>query len=111
MFEITVANGLTWAVAAFFMVGAIGNWIAPPAIRADYKRWGYPNWFHYVTAVLELTTALLLVFPATRVLGAGLGVLVMLFAAATVLRHREFGHAVAPATVAVLSAVAGWLSL
>jgi len=51
--------------------------------RAEYRRWGYPDWFHFVTGALELATAALLVVTATRLLGAGLGGAVMLAAAGT----------------------------
>ena len=111
MFAMTITNILAWAVALFFVVGAIGNWIAPPAIRADYQRWGYPGWFHYVTAITELATAALLVFPGVRLIGAGLGATVMAAALLTVIRHREFSHAVAPAIVAALCIAVGWLTL
>jgi membrane-bound metal-dependent hydrolase YbcI (DUF457 family) len=111
MFAITIANLLAWGVALFFMVGGIGNGIAPPAIRADYQRWGYPGWFHYVTAIIELATAALLVFPEVRLVGAGLGATVMAAALLTVIRHREFSHAIAPAIVTALCIAIGWLAL
>ncbi|RZJ32518.1 MAG: DoxX family protein [Brevundimonas sp.] len=111
MFELTIANGIAWAVAAFYVVGAIGNWIAPPTIQADYSRWGYPGWFHYLTAVMEMAAAVMLFLPEWRIAGAVLGTLVMLGALATVLRHREFTHAIAPSVVAAFSILVGWLSL
>ena len=110
MFEITAANGLAWAVALFFLVGAGANGAAPPAIRANYERWGYPGWFHWITAAVELTTGVLLLFPATRIAGAALGVLLMLAAAATLFRHRAFAQILAPVAVGALTALAGWLS-
>lgn len=111
MFELTIANGLAWALAAFFVVGAIGNWIAPPTIRADYSRWGYPSWFHYFTAIMEMAAAVMLFMPDWRIAGAIVGTAVMLAALATVLRHREFTHAIAPSVVGALSVLVGWLSL
>ncbi|MET3233569.1 hypothetical protein ACTJLC_31525 [Paraburkholderia sp. 22099] len=40
---------LNWALIVFFIFGEAGNIFAPPAILADYQRWGYPSWFHYPT--------------------------------------------------------------
>ena len=54
------------ALAAFFVVGSLGNIFAPPSIYEEYLRWGYPGWFHFVTGSLELTTAVLLARAQTR---------------------------------------------
>lgn len=99
-----------WLLAAVFLVGALGNALQPGHIRQDYARWGYPGWFHWLTALLELATAALLIFPDTRLFGAVLGALVMAGAATTVLRHREFGHAVPPGVLLVLCLLCGWIA-
>lgn len=110
MTDLTIATVLAWLLVAFFTVGGIVNWIAPGKIRADYARWGYPGWFHYLTAVLELGVAGLLAFPDTRWQGAVLGVAVMVAAAGTLLHHREYTHAIAPVAVLLLTAWCGWLA-
>jgi len=33
------------------------NLLAPGSTAAEYKRWGYPDWFHFVTGALELERA------------------------------------------------------
>lgn len=93
MVELSAFSIVASLIGLFFLIGAIGNWIAPPRIGADYVRWGYPAYFHYVTAVLELATGVLLLLATTRVFGAVLGVLVMAAALATLLRHKEYSHA------------------
>jgi hypothetical protein len=98
------------ALAAFFVVGSLTNIFAPGSIYEEYLRWGYPHWFHFVTGSLELTTAVLLVRARTRLWGAALGCAVMLAALATVTRHGEYGHGVAPLVVATLSIVVGWIA-
>jgi uncharacterized membrane protein YphA (DoxX/SURF4 family) len=85
-----------WLLAAFFVVGGLGNIIAPAPILDDYERWGFPGWFHYATGGLELFAALLLVRNRTRWIGAALGASVMAAAAATLLLHGEWGHALLP---------------
>lgn len=75
---------LAWLFAAFFIVGTVINLKIPEPVRKEYARWGYRDWFHYVTAVVELTVAVLLLFPASRPFGAALGAAVMAAAAGTI---------------------------
>lgn len=99
---------LAWLLAAFFLIGAIGNIFATEQIAADYARWGYPGWFHYLTGSLELITAMLLALISLRFWGAVLGAVLMVAASSTVLLHREYGHAIAPLVVLASSAAVGW---
>jgi hypothetical protein len=102
---------LAWALAAFFMLGGAINVLARGSTAEEYRRWGYPDWFHFVTGALEFTTAALLVLTATRLLGAGLGCAIMLAAAATVIVHREYPRAAPPIIALVLLIVVGWSAL
>lgn len=110
MTDLTIAGVLAWLLAAFFLIGTVTNVILPGTFRQDYARWGYPDWFHWVTAVLELAVVILLVFPAVRLFGAALGVAVMIAAVGTLLIYREYKHAIAPIVIMVLAAVCGWLT-
>lgn len=103
-------QALPLALAAFFVVGSLSNIVAPGSIYEEYLKWGYPRWFHFVTGSLELTAAILLFRPSSRLLGSALGCAVMLAALATVIIHGEYGHAVPPLVVATLSLVVGWTS-
>jgi DoxX-like family len=85
--------------------------LALGSTAAEYRRWGYPDWFHFVTGALELATAVLLAFPATRLLGAGLGGAVMLAAGATVAVHGEHVRATPPIVVLLLLAVVAMTAL
>ncbi len=96
---------LALILAAFFVVGGTANMLASEATRADYLRWGYPAWFHYVTAALELTAAVLIAFPRTRLAGSVLAALIMLSAAATLVVNAEYTNAIAPLIVLVLVAI------
>ena len=111
MFDLALSPILAWALAAFFGVGSVVNVLAPGATAAEYRRWGYPDWFHFVTGGLELATAVLLALPTTRLLGAGLGAAIMLAAAATVIVHGEYARAAAPIVVLILLAVTAWTAL
>ncbi|MFD1981630.1 DoxX family protein [Mesorhizobium newzealandense] len=92
-------NVLAWLLAAFFLVGAYGNTFITAEIAADYARWGYPESFHYLTAIFELTAAVMLIFRPLRLYGSLLGSAVMLAAAVTVVFHGEYAHATPPCVV------------
>lgn len=109
MSDVTIGAVLVWLLAASFIVGTVINCFTSESVRKDYARWGYPDWFHYVTAALELTVAVLLLFPASRPLGAALGTAVMAAAAGTTLIHREYARAIAPSVVLILIATLGWI--
>jgi len=98
---------LRWILAAFFVFGGIGNIIAPEPIASDYIRWGYPDWFHFVTGGMELVAAVLLLSKA-RLYGAFLAVGIMLGAVGTLIIHQEYSHAIAPLTVLALTTLLIW---
>ncbi|WP_104494225.1 DoxX family protein [Paracoccus denitrificans] len=91
--------GLGLLLAAFYLFGAWGNLFLSPENEAAYARWGYPGWFHYVTAALELLAAILLLRAPTRPYGEGLGACIMTAAALTTLTHAEYDHSIAPLVV------------
>lgn len=102
---------LAYLLAVFFLVGGIGNIFVSEQIAADYARWGYPDGFHYLTGILELTAAILLVFSVTlRLWGAALGAVVMVAASATLLFHGEYAHVLAPLVVLSVSVAVGWFN-
>jgi hypothetical protein len=95
-------------LTVFFIFGGLSNIIAPRHILEEYAHWGYPVWFHFVTGMLELGTAVLLALPKTRRIGATLGCCVMLGAVATVVLHGEFAHATPGLIVLGLTGFVGW---
>ncbi len=101
---------LAYLLAVFFLIGALGNIFVSEEIAADYARWGYPIWFHYVTGSLELVTALLLAVASLRFWGALLGVAVMLAACATVVLHGEHAHAIAPLGILAVAVAVAWFN-
>ncbi|MBS7700374.1 MULTISPECIES: DoxX family protein [unclassified Chelatococcus] len=99
----TITTTLAWLLAAFFLFGAHGNTFISDENAAAYAAWGYPDWFHYVTAVLELAAALLLLRATTRPFGAGLGALVMAAAVLTTLVNADYDHSIAPSVILLIS--------
>ena len=104
-------QGLTGALSAFFALGFVINTFAVKKVGPEYERWGYPDWFHFVSGGLELLVALLLPAAVTRPFGIMLGSAIMLAAVATVIYHREHPRAVPPFIVFVLLAILGWTML
>jgi hypothetical protein len=111
MFNLALNPILSWALAAFFMLASGINVVAPGPIAADYQRWGYPDWFHFVTGTLEFATSVLLALTTTRLWGAGLGAAIMLAAVATVVFHGEYIRATPPVAVLMLLAIVAWTGL
>lgn len=105
------SSALSLVLAAFFLFGAYGNTFISEENAAAYAAWGYPDWFHYITASLELTAGLLLIRALSRPYGAALGVMVMSAASLTTLLNADYGHAVAPSVVLFVSLVVLALSL
>lgn len=108
----TVGPGdvLVWLLVAFFLASGVMNLHPPQPIRASYARWGYPSWFHYVTAGIEIAGALLLLFVATRLIGSLLLAAVMVAAIWTLLRHREAARAVPAGVAMALCLSCAWLA-
>jgi hypothetical protein len=105
MSTISWLQGLAWALSAFFALGFVINTFAVKKVGPEYERWGYPDWFHFVSGGLELLVALLLPATVTRPFGIVLGGAIMLAAIATVIYHREHPRAVPPFIVFVLLAI------
>lgn len=100
--DIVVAS-FFWALAIFFVYGALNNFLARGDLRETYRRWGYPDGFHLVTAALEFIAAILLLIPSTRILGAALASCVMIAAIATLLRAGLRKQVFTPGVVLALS--------
>jgi len=92
IFHVSVVNVVAWLLALAFTGAGIGNAAGGAAIQAQFQRWGYPAWWNFMTAALELLDAVLIVFPATRIFGLALGAMVMIAATATVIGRREYKH-------------------
>lgn len=107
MTDFTFVGLIAYMLAAFFVVGAVVNFILPAKMRDDYRRWGYPAGFNVVTGALELLAAILIVVPSTRLWGIALAAVVMLAAVATTLRHDGPKASTAPVVALVLTVCVG----
>ena len=103
LFGIPAATLLAWMLTLSFLGAGGVNALGRGAIKDDFVRWGYPHWWNLVTGWLEVATAALILTPATRVMGAGLGAVICLAAAATVVRCKDYGHVLPSVLLTVLS--------
>ena len=100
------ANVALWVVQALlalaFVGAASGKLLGKPEMVALFEAVGVGQWFRYVTGLMELTGALLIVIPRTKFFGAALLSLVMVGA---VLTHLFILHnaPTAPAVLLVLA--------
>jgi hypothetical protein len=67
-------NGLPWiqilngALIGFLVLGFFINTFAVKVVGAEYRRWGYPDWFHFVSGSMELA-APFIVFVLLTIVG------------------------------------------
>jgi uncharacterized membrane protein YphA (DoxX/SURF4 family) len=92
------------------MIGAgTVNFAGPRSVRDSFLRWGYPAGFHRVTGALEVMAGLLLLVPATWWVGATGSVVILVAAAITLIRCREWSHL--PGAVVLMAAAVGTLAI
>src|SRR5580692_9823027 len=89
---IPVASAMAWLLASAFAGAGLFNAIGGAAVQAQFLRWGYPAWWNFITAALEMLSAALVVLPETRIWGLALGAMVLIAAIATLTWRREYGH-------------------
>jgi uncharacterized membrane protein YphA (DoxX/SURF4 family) len=96
-----------WLVVAGFFGAGLFNAIGTQKTKSDFARWGYPRWWSIVTGGLEITCAVLIALPATRMVGLAVGAVIVAAAVLTVSRHRDFAHLVPLSVFVALIALAG----
>ncbi len=73
---------LSWVmrilVSMGFLLASLGKLSNNPEVILMFKNWGYPDGFHFITGVLELILAILLVIPKTlKIAIVGLGLIMI----------------------------------
>jgi hypothetical protein len=99
-----------WLLVAGLFGAGFYNALGTAATKSDFARWGYPRWWGRFTGALEMVCAVLIAFPASRIVGLALGAAIILAAILTVLRHREFSHIVPLGAFAALIALTATFS-
>ena len=83
-----------YGVTGLFLLAAIVNLSGLPVVRRTYRTWDYPPNFYRVIGALELTVALFLAVPQTRIWGVILGGFIAFFSVVTLLRYGRYGWSV-----------------
>jgi len=102
LISFSLGNAATLIAAAAFLIGAVVNASARKPIQEEFVRYGFPWWWCWVTALLEFTTAVLLLLRPTFTLGVALGVCIMVAAIFAVVRARDYRHIPPPAIFLLL---------
>jgi putative oxidoreductase len=104
---------VTWILSVLLAVaflGAGGSKLAShPMMIATFNGFGYPLWFMYVTGVIELTGAVLVLFPRLAYFGAALLTCVMVGAIVSHLTHGQAAKVPLPLILLVLALAVGTL--
>jgi uncharacterized membrane protein YphA (DoxX/SURF4 family) len=74
-------------------------------MRQEFGAFGYPLWFMYLTGLIELVSAVLVVIPRTSRIGAGLLICVMAGAIFSHLTHGQASMIGAPVVLLILAVV------
>lgn len=103
---------LLWIMTLFlvvlFLVEGGGKLLLDAGTVKVFLRWGYPTWFVVLVGILELTGALLLLFPRFALLGAALLVADMIGAIVTGIIQGIVPIIAFSAVVLVLIVIIGW---
>lgn len=105
------ANIALWVVqillALAFIAAASGKLLGNPGMVGLYETIGIGQWFRFVTGLLELAGAILIVIPRTKFVGAALLAMIMVGA---VLTHLFILHSAptAPAVLLLLAGIVAW---
>jgi uncharacterized membrane protein YphA (DoxX/SURF4 family) len=91
------AIGLSTVTALAFTAAAAANAFDLGGTAKNFRDWGYPRVWRFVTALLEVAGAAMIVVPQTRQAGVALLGLVIVAAIATIVRVRAGWSHLVPA--------------
>lgn len=77
-----------------YAAAGIANLMGGPWVRRLFNRWRYPGQFHRVIGALQLLSAIVLIFPETRLPGLLMAGIIGFFSVVTLLNHRQYGWSV-----------------
>lgn len=106
LISFSLNNAATLVAAAAFLLGSVVNAAARAPIRDEFVRYGFPWWWCWVTALLELMAAILLVLRPTFAIGVALGACIMVAAIVAIIRARDFRHIPPPAAFLLVLLIA-----
>lgn len=101
---------VSFLLALFFFYAGGSKLASPDAHIEAFVRWGYPVWFLYMTGLVEVAGAVLLLAPTVRFYGAALLACTMLGATVTHLRAGEMAAVPVPLVLLTFVGLIAWVS-
>jgi len=89
----------TLLLVALFLRASGRKFFGVEETVGHFVAWGYPRWLLFTVATIELSGAILLLFPKAAPIGAGLLCTIMVGATYTELAHQNWAKAVIPIVV------------
>lgn len=109
------SNWLFWSagllrgvLVVFFIYMGTQNLTGNEKMIADFARWGYPEWFRVLTALIQILGAVLMLSPATSFYGAALLSFVLVGAIGTHLMHDPLPTALSPLVFILFTTSVGY---
>jgi len=103
----------TWVLSVILALAFLGagaaKLSAQPMMVTEFAVFGYPQWFMYLTGLIEIVAAILLLVPRLAGIGAGLLVCVMVGALYSHLAHGQSEAIRLPAILLVASIALAWV--
>ncbi len=104
---------VTWVLSVLVAIAFLGAGFAKLTSQSmmiqEFGLFGLPIWFMYVTGVIEVVSAVLVLVPRYAFVGAGLLVCTMVCALLAHLTHGQAAMIGAPLVLLVLTAAVGSL--
>ena len=108
-----VKNVFAWALSILltlaFLLAGVPKLLAVTSWIKKFTNWGYPRWSLALIGLLEVSGAILLLFPRFAVYGVALLIAIMLGAAYTLVANREGISIVRPFIFLCFLIIVGWL--
>lgn len=92
------------AVSAVFALGGLISLSGITRLRAVYHLWHYPDNFYRIAGLAQLTAALFLTVPETRVWGIAASGMIIFVTTVTLLHHRQYFWSV-PAIILLMTLI------
>ena len=108
-FKTTAVWTLTILLVLFFINVSYRKFTGNEVTVAHFREWGYGSWLITFIAILELSGALLLLFPVTATSGALLLSLVLTGATYTLLSHQVLSTSYVTITALILCLILGYI--
>jgi uncharacterized membrane protein YphA (DoxX/SURF4 family) len=103
----------TWVLSIILALAFLGagaaKLSAQPMMVNEFAVFGYPQWFMYLTGLIEIASAIMLLVPRLAGIGAGLLVCVMAVALFSHLTHGQAAMIGAPVVLLILALIVGSL--